>query len=146
MRKAKVTKVTPADDCQVLTVEGGAGARRREPCPDCPWRKDAVGAFPAEAFRVSAVTAYDMADSTFGCHQSGREKPAICAGFLLRGAEHNMLVRFEILRDPTLFDRLSDGGHDLHADYVEMAIANGVAADDPVLAPCRRSSFVEGDV
>ncbi len=137
--KAKITRVSPADDNhQVLTVEGGSGAYRRQPCSDCPWRKDAVGIFPAEAFRISAPTAYDMADRTFGCHQSGSEKPAICAGFLVNGADHNMKVRFmQRLYGEGL--NATDGGHDLHEDYVEMAIANGVDPDDPALKPCRRS-------
>jgi hypothetical protein len=29
------------------------------------------------------------------CHESGHEKPAICAGFLLRGAVHNLSVRLK---------------------------------------------------
>jgi hypothetical protein len=32
---------------------------------------------------------------------------------------------------------VEDGGHELHESYRAMAIANGVAADDPVLAACR---------
>ena len=33
--------------------------------------------------------------------------------------------------------RLVDGGHELHENYRAMAIANGVAPDDPVLGACR---------
>lgn len=29
------------------------------------------------------------------------------------------------------------GGHELHASYRAMAIANGVSPSDPILAPCR---------
>ena len=136
-----ITNVRPADENhQVVTVEGGSGAYRRKPCSDCPWRTDAVGIFPAEAFRHSASTAYDMAGSTFGCHQSGQKNPATCAGFLLRGAEHNLSVRMrERLGEG--FGTITDGGHELHGDYMEMAIANGVSPDDPVLAPCRRGSY-----
>jgi hypothetical protein len=57
------------------------------------WRVDANGEFPAEAFRHSASTAYDMAQHTFACHESGSKKPATSAGFLLRGADHNLAVR-----------------------------------------------------
>ena len=133
----KVVEVRPAGaDHQVVTVVGGRGTYRRKPCSDCPWRKDAVGEFPAEAFRHSAATAYDMSDRTFACHQSGKEKPAICAGFLLRGAAHNLTVRLGYMQG-RFKDDVSDGGCDLHENYRAMAVANGVAAHDPVLAPCR---------
>jgi len=136
-RKPVVTKVRPAgDNHQVVTVEGGRSGYRRKPCSDCPWRVDATGEFPAEAFKHSAGTAYDMATHTFACHQSGQKKPAICAGFLLRGADHNLMVRIGYARG-RFDDDLSDGGVELHENYRAMAIANGVDPDDPVLAPCR---------
>ena len=142
MRKTTITATRPAganergELHQVLTVEGGGGSYRREPCPNCPWRVDAVGEFPAEAFRHSAPTAYDMAQNSFACHQSGCEKPATCAGFLLRGADHSFAIRLKRMKGQH-FDDVTDGGHELHDSYRAMAIANGVPADDPVLAPCR---------
>lgn len=136
-RPATVTRVRPAgDDHQVVTFEGADGAYCRKPCKDCPWRVDATGTFPAEAFRHSAATAYDMARNAFACHQAGLKRPKICAGFLLRGAEHNLGVRLKRITG-AITDDVSDGGHALHANYRAMAIANGVAPDDPVLAPCR---------
>jgi len=142
MSKTTITAVRPAganergELHQVLTVEGGGGSYRRKPCRNCPWRVDAVGEFPAEAFRHSAPTSYDMAQNTFACHQSGKDKPATCAGFLLRGADHNLAVRLKRMKGQR-FDDVTDGGHELHDSYRAMAIANGVPADDPVLAPCR---------
>lgn len=136
-RKPRVTRIRPAGvDHQVLTVEGGRGLYRRKPCSDCPWRIDATGIFPAEAFRHSAGTAYDMSQHTFACHQQGAEKPAVCAGFLLRGADHNLAVRMGLISGKFRRD-VEDGGCDLHADYRAMAVANGVDPDDPVLAACR---------
>ena len=138
---AKITNVRPAgfndrgEDHQVVTVTGGTGSYRREPCRNCPWRLDAVGEFPAEAFKHSAGTAYDMAQASFACHESGAEKPAICAGFLLRGADHNLLVRLKRMRGEC--HDVHDGGHELHENYRAMAIANGVDADDPALSLCR---------
>lgn len=133
----QVTQVRQAGpDHQVVTVQGGKGTYRREPCPKCPWRVDATGEFPAKAFRHSASTAYDLAENTFACHDSGSRKPALCAGFLLRGSHHNLSIRLKMIRGEHFGD-VHDGGHELHANYREMAIANGVAADDPVLAPCR---------
>ena len=140
MRKpTRVTNTRQAGpDHQVVTVEGGrSGVYRREPCPKCPWRCDAVGEFPAEAFKHSASTAYDMALNTFACHSSGVEKPAVCAGFLLRNSANNLGVRLMQSRGDLDLDQVSDGGHELFASYREMAQANGVHPQAPVLAACR---------
>ncbi|MGH8463092.1 MAG: DUF6283 family protein [Pseudomonas sp.] len=133
----RVTCVRPAGDAhQVVTVEGGEPRGHcKRPCSDCPWRKDSVGTFPAEAFRHSAPTAYDMSDRVFACHQAGTQKTRACAGFLLRGAEHHLSVR--IGRMSGRYGDVVDGGHLLFADYREMAEANGVDPEDPVLALCR---------
>jgi hypothetical protein len=133
----ELTRTRPAGpDHQVVTSEGGKGSYRRRPCDKCPWRVDAVGEFPAEAFRHSAETAYDMSSHTFACHDSGTSNPAMCAGFLLRGAAHNLAVRLKMVRGDSFSD-VVDGGHELHENYRAMAIANGVAPDDPVLGACR---------
>jgi hypothetical protein len=138
-RRARITRRTPADKHnQVVRVEGGSGAYRRQPCPGCPWRVDNTGSFPAEAFRISAGTAADMALEAFGCHESGTAKPATCAGFLLRGAEHNLGVRLGLGSGRYQPD-VTDGGHALHAGYITMAVANGVPRDDPALRQCRLS-------
>jgi len=135
--RGTVTRVRAAGaDHQVVTVEGGSGGYRRTPCSDCPWREDAVGIFPAEAFRHSAHTAYDLSTHAFACHQSGTAKPATCAGFLLRGAEHNLAVRLK-RADGRIRDDVDDAGHALHASYRAMAEANGVDPHDEILRPCR---------
>jgi hypothetical protein len=132
-----VTDIRPAgDDHQVLTIEGGKGTYRKKPCPQCPWRVDATGVFPASAFVHSATTAYDMANNSFGCHEAGKDKPATCAGFLLKGADHNLSVRMGFVTGRIKND-VKDGGHDLHESYRDMAIANGVDSDHPALKPCR---------
>nr|WP_245598012.1 DUF6283 family protein [Ottowia thiooxydans] len=81
-----------------MLVSGSA--YRRQPCCNCPWRLDAVGEFPAEAFKQSAHTAYDLSVLAFACHQSGSSRPAACAGFLLRGADRGLLV-FSAISDGT---------------------------------------------
>ena len=138
MKKAPaVTQVRPAGrDHQVVTIEGGKGSYRRQPCAKCPWRLDAVGEFPAEAFRHSANTAYDMSTHMFGCHDSGAKKPATCAGFLLRGSDHNLGARLARMTG-RIRDDVSDGGHELFSNYREMAVANGVEPNDVVLGACR---------
>jgi hypothetical protein len=141
MTRGRIVQQRPADDVWgVTSVESSPGipAFRRKPCGDsghqpCPWRRDApTGAFPAEAYRLSAPTAYDMATRTFGCHASGTDRPTTCAGFLLRGAGDNLAVRMwrtdlsVVTSDVELYD-----------SYRQMAEANGVHPDDPALAPCR---------
>ena len=66
---------------------------------------------------------------------SGQKNPATCAGFLLRGADHNLSVRIMHMQGRGLDVR--DNGLELHDNYRQMAIANGVDEMDPVLKPCR---------
>lgn len=120
----------------VRAVDKEKFSHRKEPCPKCPWRIDAVGEFPAEAFKHSAETTYDMSQHLFSCHDSGVKKPAVCAGFLLRGADHNLSVRLAYMSG-LYKGEVQDGGHELHSSYKDMAVANGVSPDDPVLAKCR---------
>ena len=112
-------------------------AHRRQPCAACPWRRDQPRRFKPARFRHSANTAHDMATHTFACHASGTVKPAICAGFLLRGADRNMTVRLMLIRGTLDLAAVSDGGHALHADYRAMATANGVRVGDAALRGCR---------
>ena len=120
---------------EVVSVEGEQ-RYCRTPCVQCPWRKDVpTGEFPAEAFRISANTAYDMSTKKFGCHMSGTERVATCAGFLISGADHNLAVRMGRATGTLPFDLQSPV--ELYASYREMAEANGVSPDDPALAPCR---------
>ncbi len=61
---------------------------RQEVCKGCPWRKSNCGNFSPEAFEVSKDTCTPGSASLFMCHESGWEKPAICAGFILANGEH----------------------------------------------------------
>lgn len=141
-RSSKIIAIHPCDDRHQIVTITTPGAPDRayctSPCAQCPWRKDSpIGAFPVEAYRHSAITYYDMAKSMFACHMSGREKASTCAGFLLsRGAAHNLLVRLALM-DGRLDLRKVKSDVALYQTYQDMAIANGVARDDPVLGPCR---------
>jgi len=116
---------------------------RHEVCAECPWRQDSpVGAFPVEAYRISAATAYDMAQSTFACHMSGKGNPATCAGFLLQQGAHNLSVRMSLIQGRLDLGRLKRT-YDLYENYRAMAIANGVDPEDPVLANCRDDGQLE---
>lgn len=137
-RQGRVVSQKRADENNaVVRVEGGGHAFCKVPCPECPWRRSNVGNFPAEAFRLSAHTSYDMADATFACHMAGVERPVTCAGALLStGADHNLAVRLRILNETYRYEWVTSGGADLFDDYRSMAEANGVAPGDPCLDGC----------
>lgn len=109
----------------------------RRPCAECPWRPDVpTGRFSQESFRRLAGTSYDVARTVFACHMSAEGKPMMCAGFLARGAGHNLTVRLAYARgDLQFLDRAE--GVELYSSYRAMAVANGLDADDPALAPSR---------
>ncbi|MFJ1768020.1 DUF6283 family protein [Amycolatopsis sp. NPDC088138] len=134
---AEIIAVQPgADGWGVITYMAPGAAYQATPCTRCPWLRDSpTGAFPPEVFQHSAHTAYDLATHKFGCHSSPRDEPKTCAGFLLRGSAHNLAVRVHGPDVPTAVST----DRPLYDDYREMAIANGVAPDDPTLAPCRDS-------
>lgn len=122
----------------LASTGGDKMLHRKSPCQTCPWRKDAEpGAFPPDAFRHSARTAEDGAFNTFSCHESGKKAPATCAGFLLANSAHNMSVRFAIMAGRFNPRNVKAAGVKLYGSYKEMAVANGVPADDPALANTR---------
>ena len=110
---------------------------RKRPCADCPWRRDAPpGHFTPDAFERLADSSHDMSLKLFQCHDTTDDVPLVCAGFLERGADHNLMVRPAYSRgDLEPQDR--SGGYDLYEGFREMAVANGVDPDHPVLGPCR---------
>lgn len=119
----------------VVTVRNPDGGYCRRPCPECPWRRDQVGTFPAEAFRLSAETGYDGSFRQFGCHMTTTEDPKTCAGFALR-AHHNLALRFSMMAGRV--GHIEEPGDGVLFDsYREMAVANGVSSTDPVLERCR---------
>lgn len=119
----------------VLEIAGSGGHQRR-PCAQCPWRTDLpAGEFPAEAFRISARTAYDAAIEQFACHMTGMTSTT-CAGFLLANSVHNLGARLAAAMG-RLDHSAIESPYPLYGSYREMAIANGVDPDDPVLEPCR---------
>lgn len=126
------------EDNAVITTVGSGVAFCAQPCSECPWRVESDGSFPAEAFRISAPTAYDMADRTFGCHTSGVASPRTCAGALLStGAEHSLVIRLALASGAFHWSAVRSGGARLHHTYRSMAEANGVSSDDPALERCR---------
>jgi len=55
----------------------------------------------------------------------------------LRNADNNIGARLAAMHGEIDLSVLEDPGDALFDSYREMAVANGVSADDPVLAPCR---------
>lgn len=105
----------------------------KKPCSECPWRKDVRRArFSKARFRELAKCAYDLGHILFACHKTSEDKPVTCAGFLLQQGAHNLTLRLSRQK----FE-VTDGGFQLFSNYREMAIANGVSAEDRCLRWCR---------
>lgn len=135
-RKPTILKTSIADhEFGVTTVQGGNGAYRKKVCKGCPWKKSETGKFPAEAFLLSANTAHDMSTHTFACHEAGVANPTTCAGFLLRGADHNLTVRLGKLKGK--YQDIQEPTEELFDCYAEMAEANGVDPQEPDIRACR---------
>lgn len=148
-RTYPVGKGADGNDYGVTRVTGSSKkTARRKPCATCPWRKDAaVGIFPADAYRSSASTAYDGSLTSFSCHESGKEKPAICAGFLLANADNNLAVRMAMIDGSLNSEEIANPDNvPLYENYRAMAIANGVDPEDPRIAPCRGNDEDYGEV
>lgn len=110
----------------------------KKPCSECPWRRDVpTGNFSADRYRSLAGTAVDMSGSIFACHKTVEGKDAACAGFLLRGANHNLALRLAYYRGDIAPGDVTDGGYKLFDNYRQMAVANGVPENDPALHHCR---------
>ncbi|NEA19746.1 DUF6283 family protein [Streptomyces halstedii] len=147
-RSATVLVVRPADDVWgvVSLAYDGAPSAPRQPCggeEPCPWRRDAPpGQFPAAAFELSAATNRAGSTRRFGCHSSTPARPRVCAGWLLRGAEGNTEVQALMATRQLARPELPDGV-ELYDSYAEMAVFNGVVAEQGVaeLVPLQR--FVE---
>lgn len=137
MTRAKVLKVTPADENNQVVTVAGCDGYRKTPCVECPWRRSNAGSFPAQAYRISANCAEDGSMIKFGCHMNGATKAVSCAGFLLKNSTHNLGVRLSVSLKRIDFSQISDGGADLFDSYREMAVANGVPENDPAISNCR---------
>jgi hypothetical protein len=145
-KEREVINERPAGADHVVVTLVGDDGYRREVCGTCPWRLDAVGEFPAEAFLLSAETGCDASGfdlhgggilNGFACHTSGEAgRPATtCAGYILRG---DKAVGWRILHARGKFDpdKVRDGGVPLFESYRAMAVANGVDPDDPRMVGC----------
>lgn len=107
------------------------------PCANCPWRLEAEpGEFTAERYRALAASAYDMSFMVFQCHKTSDEKPVVCAGFLSRGADHNLAIRLAY-SGGRLEPMDRSGGAELYPNFRALAVANGVDQSDPSLRRCR---------
>nr|WP_237554656.1 DUF6283 family protein [Streptomyces sp. SID4948] len=118
----------PASRRTKASIGRSSTARVPGPSPARGAATPRAGSFPAQAYRDSATTSLPGATSRFGCHSSTRERPLICAGRLLRGAQHHDQVQ-QALADGTLASPELPDGIELYGSYQDMAAANGVDPD-----------------
>lgn len=124
-----------------VRAEGEVGYQRR-PCPGCPWRRDTpVGRFPADVFDRSRHTSMPKAfgpnwdgrfGTTFGCHESGPERPRDCAGYLAVEGRSSIAVRVAVVTGnlPASALEPQPGWPNLYPSYEAMAQANGCSPTD----------------
>lgn len=133
---------------EVACDSGEAGARRRkdwgmkamdasdhqcpvrQPCPGCPWRRDAhaeeIPNFSLKLAEGLAATSPDEQgmgpDSfapQFACHQSKDGEEIVCAGWLAAVGEAHPMVRMAVLRGD-LPEGALDHKPELHETYQEV--------------------------
>lgn len=106
-------------------------------CVECPWRRSApAGKFSADKYRELATTAEDMSQRVFTCHMTPEHKPNACAGWIQQQGGHNLTIRMALISGAIDLAEI-EPVPDLHANYREIAIANGVDDDDPALDKIR---------
>lgn len=122
--------------------------RALRPCAECPWRLDQPsGRFPADRYRALAATARHtdgicgVTAPLFACHKSTEGRDIACAGWLAVCGADQLNMRLAVVRGRLDGAALQPGQDwpDLHPDYIALAVANGVPADDPALEGTRSS-------
>lgn len=104
----------------------------REPCGNCPYRKDApLGLWHPENLDRLAQSEREMMGATYGCHATIKAPdPSVCAGWLLMQKEHgvpSIALRLCLMQDDealACFEAVTDGGHELYESVQEMIEAN----------------------
>ncbi|GAA2275583.1 hypothetical protein GCM10009853_032140 [Glycomyces scopariae] len=139
-------------------------ARRRQPCEECPWRRDAEpGKFTPEKFAAMRETVEQPEGSftgrfppVFACHMTtpapGRESIA-CTGALAVCGQGNLTLRIGLAlgRVPAEAVEPGEGWPELFDSFEEMADANAprpheglhVRDREAYSARCRRSGTVD---
>lgn len=109
--------------------------QRNTPCPECPWLADAEpGKFTTERYRSLASSARQELGCVFACHMSSDASPIACAGYLAVVGPVSLQVRLmaaQGLVDVSAVAVPADVA--LYPSYRALAVANGVAPDDPCL-------------
>ena len=107
----------------------------REPCGNCPYRKDAkLGLWDKGEFdNVMKQDADPISGDIFGCHATVKAAPvdrSVCAGWLLdqkRRGLPSIKLRLKLMKHEEAVDCLeqtTDGGHELYDSIAEMVQAN----------------------
>ena len=109
---------------------------RREPCANCPFRKDAKLAYwhPAEYLMLGRIerTEGELGDKTFGCHKDKalpREDVEVCIGWLLHQRKRgvpSVSLRIQLATIPELLTQFeeSEPGGELYESISELVRVN----------------------
>lgn len=109
--------------------------QRDTPCPECPWNvKAEKGKFTVERYRSLAGSSKQELCCIFACHMSHEDHPIACAGYLAVCGGTSINVRLMQAYGHIDLERVKiPEDHVLYGSYGELAVANGVDPDDPVL-------------
>jgi hypothetical protein len=103
-----------------------------EPCPSCPYRKDAqLAKWHREHFETLLERDQSMMGAVYGCHGTAKlDEWSVCAGWMLDQLDRGMpSIQLRLLlrdqdADPALLDKYNDGGHELYESLDEMCRVN----------------------
>lgn len=123
-----------------MSDETAGRLQRARPCPECPWRRDVpVGKFPPDRYRALAGSCGQTMEPMFACHKSVEGDEIACAGMLAVAGATSIRVRLGIAAGAINMAAVSAAVSEadfppLYGSFAEMAVANGVPADDEQLA------------
>lgn len=111
----------------------------REPCENCPYRKDAKLKLwdPAEFENLLVQDNNAYGGAIFGCHGTAKlESPSVCGGWLLDQKRRNLpsiQLRLAVISSDAAakaLEAITDGGHKLYTSIAAMCRANGIRIRD----------------
>lgn len=127
--------------------------KRRKPCGNCPFRKEAPLAYWHPTMyemleRMERAEGDPAHSSLFACHKDrGIPKPELCVGWLLdqrRKHVPSLALRLNLIRSEEATDQFMEAEPDgeMHASVSELVLANREA--DMLLFPERYSDQEDG--
>ncbi len=105
-----------------MTISVESRAMKGKPCPDCPWRRDSVGA--VDPSLVAQLTPCGTSTGpAMGCHRRPRR---LCAGYVIRVGREDIGLAFGSAAKGVDIFRDVRSDVPLFGTFAEMFAAHGV--------------------